>query len=306
MSTRMAMFRGYLRWRYRHRHDLGRMQRELPIRQRPTEMPPEVALMCEVGVDEIAGRTVHTLAPRQGGTGVQVVHLHGGAYVYTAQQAHWRALAHLVSASGATMHVPLYPLAPDATVDDAHPLVDAVLSRVRMAAGGGAVLLSGDSAGGGLALSHALWMRENGRRPVDGILLFSPWLDVTLTNPGIARLERRDPMLSRPMLVQAGRWWAGGRDTRDPLVSPLHGDLTGLPPVTTYIGGRDILLPDAQELDRRIRAVGGTSRLREWASGFHVFMAALTTKEARAAIADAAALLSLQVGADQAPASGIG
>src|SRR5690606_39067597 len=145
-----------------------------------------------------------------------------------------------------------------------------------------------------------------GRRPVDGILLFSPWLDVTLTNPGIARLERRDPMLSRPMLVQAGRWWAGGRDTRDPLVSPLHGDLTGLPPVTTYIGGRDILLPDAQELDRRIRAVGGTSRLREWASGFHVFMAALTTKEARAAIADAAALLSLQVGADQAPASGIG
>lgn len=306
MSVRMTVFRGYLRWRYRHRHDLVRMRRELPTRQLPTQIPPDVAAMCEVGVREIAGRTVHTLAPRQGATGVHVVHLHGGAYVYTAQAAHWRALAHLVSASGATAHVPLYTLAPGGTVEDAHPFVDAVVSRARTAAAGRAVLLSGDSAGGGLALGHALWMRENGRAAVDGILLFSPWLDVTLTNPEIAGMERRDPMLSRPMLVEAGRWWAGDRDTTDPLVSPLFGDLAGLPPVTTYIGGHDILLPDARELDRRIRAVGGASRLREWTAGFHVFMAALTTKEARAALSDAARVLRVGADADQSPISGIG
>ena len=304
MSARMTLFRGYLRWRYRHRHDLVRMRRDLPARQAPAPVPREIAETCELHVEEVAGRKVYTLAPRHGATGVHVVHVHGGAYVYAAQSAHWRALARLASDSGATVHVPLYALAPHATVDDAHPLLDAVITRAREAAGGGAVHLSGDSAGGGLALSHALWMRERGRRGVDGILLFSPWLDVTLTNPEIDRIERRDPMLSRPMLVQAGRWWAGDRAVTDPFVSPLLGDLAGLPPVTTYIGGRDILLPDARELDRRIRSVGGTSRLREWPPGFHVFMAALTTKEARAAIADAARLL--RVGADQSPSSGMG
>jgi RND superfamily putative drug exporter len=222
---------------------------------------------------------------------VHVVHLHGGAYVYSAQEAHWRALARLAGASGAIIHAPLYSLAPGSTVDDALPLLDAVISTVRQAEEGSRVFLSGDSAGGGLALAQALRMRDLRHRPVDGILLFSPWVDVALDNPEIGRLERRDPMLSRRMLVQSGRWWAGERDTSDPLVSPLRADLTGLPRVTTYIGGRDILLADARELDRRIRAAGGESTLREWASGFHVFMAALSTKEARAVIADAANLL---------------
>lgn len=234
------------------------------------------------------------------------MHLHGGAYVYSAQEAHWRALARLAGASGATIHVPLYSLAPGATVDDAFPLIDAVISAVRQGEDGPRVLLSGDSAGGGLAMAQALRMRDLQQRPVDGILLFSPWVDVALDNPEIGRLERRDPMLSRRMLVQAGRWWAGDRDTRDPLVSPLLGDLTGLPRVTTYIGGRDILLADARELDRRIRAAGGESTLQEWASGFHVFMAALSTKESRAVIADAASILRAPAGSVQSTASGIG
>lgn len=254
-------------------------------------MPLDVKEICEVGVTEIEGRPVRTLAPRSRRTGVRLVHLHGGAYVYSAQEAHWRAMAQLASASGSTVHAPLYGLAPGSTVDDALPFLDAVMATLRQADGSTPIFLSGDSAGGGLALAQALRMRDQRHRAADGILLFSPWLDATLDNPEIDRLERRDPMLSRRMLVQAGQWWAGERDASDPLVSPLRGDLAGLPPVTTYIGGRDLLLADARELDRRIRAAGGQSRLREWASGFHVFMAALTTKEARAVIADAANLL---------------
>lgn len=306
MSTRMAVIRAYLRWRYRFRHDLVRMQLDLPSRQTPARVPADVYELCEVGVSEILGRPVRTLSPKAGRTRVHVVHLHGGAYVYSAQEAHWRALARLATASGATIHAPLYAPAPDANVDDAHPLLDAVIDSVRLIADGAPLFLSGDSAGGGLALSQALRMREDGRAPVDGVLLFSPWLDVTMTNQEIARLERRDPMLSRSMLVHTGRWWAGDRETTDPLVSPVRGEVAGLPPVTTYIGGRDILLADARELDRRIRATGGESTLREWASGFHVFMAALTTKEARAVIADVARLLRAAGASGQSASSGIG
>lgn len=306
MSVRMTLLRAYLRWRYRFRHDLARMQRELPARQSPAQVPSDVHDTCVVDVVEIAGRPVRVLIPRANRTRVHIVHLHGGAYVYSAQQLHWRALARLASLSGATIHAPLYALAPDATVDDALSLLDAVIARIRAAVPGSPLFLSGDSAGGGLALSHALRMREQGNQPVDGILLFSPWVDATMTNHEITRLERRDPMLSRRMLVQAGRWWAGDHDTTDPRVSPVRGELAALPPVTTYIGGRDILLPDARELDRRIRAAGGESMLHEWPSGFHVFMAALTTKEAQAVIADAARLLRDAGDSGQSSVSGIG
>lgn len=306
MSMRMTVIRAYLRWHYRFRHDLARMQRDLSSRQFPAPVPAGIDELCEIDVVEVLGRPVRTLTPRTGSTRVHLVHLHGGAYVYSAQEAHWRALARLAVVSGATIHAPLYALAPDASVDDAHALLDAVIDRTKAVAAVSPLFLSGDSAGGGLALSQALRMRDAGRPPVDGVLLFSPWLDVTLTNPGIAGLERKDPMLSRKMLVQTGRWWARDRDTIDPLVSPLRGDLGRLPPVTTYIGGRDILLADARELDLRIRAVGGESTLREWPSGFHVFMAALKTKEARAVIADAARLLRAADDSDQSASAGIG
>lgn len=306
MSTRMSVVRAYVRWRYRARHDVERMRRELPDRQLPSPVPIDVSEFCDVDVTELpGGRVVRTLTPRSSRTHVQVLHLHGGAYVYPPQDAHWRALARLSHMSGATIHAPLYALAPSATVDNAHTFLDVVVDRVRAIAGEAPVYLSGDSAGGGLALSYALRMRERGFRPTDGILLFSPWLDLGLTNPEISRLERRDPMLSRRMLALAGRWWAGERDITDPLVSPVRGELSGLPPVTIYVGGRDMLVADARQLDRRIRIAGGESTLREWASGFHVFMGALTTKEARAVLTDAASLLRLAPSYDQPTTSGM-
>jgi acetyl esterase/lipase len=129
-------------------------------------------------------------------------------------------------------------------------------------------------------------MRNDGRQAASAVLLFSPWVDVTLTTPEIARLERRDPMLSRAMLVQAGLWWAGARSPVDPVVSPVHDHLADLPPVFTYIGGHDLLLADARKLDQRIRAAGGESTLRVWPSGFHVFMAAQSTREAQQVMVD--------------------
>lgn len=286
MSLRMSLTRVYVRRRYRYRHDLERMQRELPTRQEPAPVPQDVEDLCEVTRETVLDRPVVTLAPRNGATGTHVVHLHGGAYVYAVQPTHWRVLAQLVQTSGATFHVPSYSLAPGATVDDAYPLLDAVVDRVQVAAGDGRVFLSGDSAGGGLALGQAIRMRNDGRQAASAVLLFSPWVDVTLTNPDIERLERRDPMLSRAMLVQAGRWWAGDRSPADPVVSPVRDNLADLPPVFTYIGGRDLLVADARKLDQRIRAVGGQSTLRVWPSGFHVFMAAQSTREAQEVMVD--------------------
>lgn len=295
MTLRMTALAGYVRWRYRARHDLDRTLRLLPTRQTAAPVPEIVARRCAVTRSTLLGRReMVTLAPRVPERGSpHVVHLHGGAYVYAIQERHWSVLAELVESSGATFHVPLYGLAPAATVDDALPLVDAAIAHARNVAGGAPVFLSGDSAGGGLALSQCVRMRDAGGVPVAGLLLFSPWVDAVLDNPRIARLRRRDPMLSREMLIACARMWAGDRDPADPAVSPLRADLSELPSVVTYVGGRDILLPDAERLDAAVRAAGGESVLRVWPSGFHVFMAALSTRESREVIADASARIRL-------------
>ncbi|BDZ52010.1 hypothetical protein GCM10025867_42510 [Frondihabitans sucicola] len=88
-------------------------------------------------------------------------------------------------------------------------------------------------------------------------------------------------MLGAPGLAAAGRLWAGDLDPRDPIVSPLFGDLSGLPPVHTYQGDHDLLYADAEELTRRILRTGGLTELRVTRGGFHVFPGAPWIPEAR-------------------------
>ncbi|WP_344344726.1 alpha/beta hydrolase fold domain-containing protein [Agrococcus versicolor] len=221
----------------------------------------------------------------------QVVHVHGGAFVFAIQDLHWLALATLATRSGATVHVPLYGLAPAHAAPEALELLDEVVASVRGSAPGRRVVLSGDSAGGGLALAHAVRTRDRGAPPVDALLLWSPWLDVAVPDRDDPRLERREPMLTVASLRRAGAMWAGANGVRDPRASPIHADLVGLPPITTLAGGRDLLVEDARRLHRAVHAVGGASTLREWRGGFHVFMAAMRTRESRQAIAMAADVL---------------
>lgn len=116
--------------------------------------------------------------------------------------------------------------------------------------------LMGDSAGGGLALALAQELRNKRLPQPARVLLLSPWLDVTMTNSDIAQLDRRDPMVSVPGCIAAGRMYAGGLDPCDPRISPLNGDLRGLAPITLFIGTRDVLVSDCRKLRARAPVEG--------------------------------------------------
>lgn len=244
-----------------------------------------VAVVRETAVE---GWPVTRLTPRRGATGSHLVYVHGGAYVQPLTTFHWWVLAALVR-SGASVSVPHYGLAPDHHVDEALDLLAAV--HRREAGRHDRLVVGGDSAGGGLALAHAMQQRDAGGPVADALLLFSPWVDVTLADPAATALEPRDHLLGVAGLREAGRLWAGDRDLRDPSVSPLHGDLGGLPPIFTYQGDRDVLLPDAKSLTRGVQAAGGRAELRIAAGGFHVHVAAPWTPEARRALAHARGVL---------------
>jgi acetyl esterase/lipase len=130
------------------------------------------------------------------------------------------------------------------------------------------VVLMGDSAGGGAALILAQRLAARKRegnvslRQPDSIILQSPWLDVGVSAPQSAELEKLDPLLRVEGLRKAGAMLANGIQLSDPRVSPIYGSLEDLPPVSTWIGSYDCLLPDSQRLRDRYKKEKINTRFR--------------------------------------------
>jgi monoterpene epsilon-lactone hydrolase len=290
MSLPMAATRVLLRFRTRSTETEDSLVRSIARQGSAAPISRAVRRVATVEEARVGEVRVVTLRPRRAPSGVHVVYLHGGAYVHPVLTTHWNLLARLVRASGAVVTVPLYGLAPAHDVDEVLPLLDAVLEDVRRASPS-RVVVAGDSAGGALALVAAMRERDAGRPVPDALVLFSPWVDALLDSPAVDEVAPLDPMLGRDGLVAAGRWWAGDRDPASPEVSPVRGDLSGLPPVSAYAGDRDLLTPDVKRLVRGVTAAGGRAELRLYRGAFHVFVGAPWTPEARRALRHAASVV---------------
>lgn len=257
------------------RHNLARgdLDPEAAIAKRPHPARPPRALRRRLAVTWALrdGFEVYTLAPRQAaGTG-RVIYFHGGAYTSPITRIHWRFLARMVEATGLTVTVPLYPLTPEHTCAETLAFALSVY-RVELEAGSGPpVALMGDSAGGGLALSLAMQVRDAGLPRPGGLVLISPWLDVATDDPTQERIEPSDVMLMRPGVRALGRWYAGEWALSDERVSPLFGTLRGLPPIELLCGSHDILVADARRLAARARSEGIPLAYHEEPDLMHVY-----------------------------------
>lgn len=254
----------------------------------PAAIPPAMARAFDVRTDSVDGRTVFTVSPKTGGSRWRIVYNHGGAYVNEMVGPHWDIVRALIDATGATVTVPIYPLAPEFNHRDAFPFLADVYRRVLDGAAPGDIVLAGDSAGGGLAIGEAVEFRRLGLPAPARILAFSPWLDLTLADPAARALEPRDIMLGVDALRVCGNWWAAGDDPRAPGLSPLYADPTILPPIDIYQGSEDILAVDARSFAARAKRSGGTVAYHEYPGAFHVFVGATFTPEAKAVFAQIA------------------
>ena len=223
--------------------------------------PPTTREMRGVAlsVEHSRGWPVYTARPEgdaSDGAPPRAVFLHGGAYIGEIGPYHWAFVAHLVRRARVAVAVPVQPLAPRWTAATTVPAVADLVAEVLDGAGPAGVTLVGDSAGAGLALAAARHLRDAGGPRPRRLVLVAPWVDVTMTHPDQPALEPGDLMLNRGYLAEAGRLYAGDLDVRDPQVSPLQGDLRGLPPLTVLVGADDLLLPDARRLHDAARAAG--------------------------------------------------
>ncbi|MXG90072.1 alpha/beta hydrolase [Nocardioides flavescens] len=272
------------RARLEHHHTLPGQG---PQRGLPTSLVPFFHRRFTVVREELAGPggsgfPAYVVTPRGRSPRRTLVHLHGGGFVSPIDPFHVRWATRLATRLGARVVLPDYPLAPEHTWRDSHrALVDLTARWVADSPDG--VVLSGDSAGGGLALAVALTLRDEGVSP-SHLLLIAPWVDLGESTPETEAAARTDPWLTITKLRAYAAWWAGSEaDLERPEVSPALADLSGLPPALMFFGTRDLLHPGGRLLTRRAREAGWALTSVEEPGLIHVYPILPIVPEARRA-----------------------
>jgi monoterpene epsilon-lactone hydrolase len=187
--------------------------------------------------------------------GKVIVYLHGGVYVIGSAATSVPLVADLARRTGARAISLDYRLAPEhpfpAALDD---VVDAYRGLLELDIQPADVVFAGESAGGGLAVATLMVLRDTGAPLPSSALLMSPYADLTLSGESIAARAAVDPTLTPSGLRRRVEDYAGDVDPSDPQMSPIFGDLRGLPPLLIQVGSNEILLSDAVRLAGRAAA----------------------------------------------------
>jgi monoterpene epsilon-lactone hydrolase len=189
-----------------------------------------------------------------------VIHFHSGGYVMGSSTAYRNFAYRLSRATGATVFVPDYRLAPEhpypAAVEDAVAAYHWCLERWDASN----LVVSGDSAGGGLAIATLLSLRDAEVPMPAGAFVISPLLDLAGEGDSMQTNAGVDPLIDRNMVIGMGKVYIGERDPHEhPLASPLWGQHHGLPPLLLLASGSEVLKDDAVRLHASIEKAGGTS-----------------------------------------------
>ena len=260
----MASWQAYIgawliKWRVKRRlkgvrdHVLGRKI----LRPLPFKVPAHVRI-TPATIGGVSGEWIES----KNVNGRTLVYFHGGGYFACSALSH-RPVTVAYAELGFRVFAPDYRLAPEhpfpAAVDDAV----AVYSDLRKNSANN-IVVSGDSAGGGLALAlvHALKQR-NVDLPA-AVAAFSPWTDLTNASGSMRSNRQRCAMFNTGNFEYGAANYLNGADPTNPLASPLYGDLRGFPPVLLHVGKNEMLRDDAVRFAERARSAGVDVRLKIW------------------------------------------
>jgi monoterpene epsilon-lactone hydrolase len=278
-----------IKWRVKRRlkgvRDYRRARKIL--RPDPYKVPSAVRV-TPAQLGGIPGEWVE--APKTGE--VTLLYLHGGGYFGCSAESH-RPITVAFALQGFRVFAPDYRLAPEnpfpAAIEDA-----TAAYRGLLAAGYSPrhIVVAGDSAGGGLALSLLLALRAAAAPLPAAAALFSPWTDLAATGDSIRTNARRCAMFNGPDIGPTARYYLGEADPRNPLASPLYADLSGLPPLLIHVGADEVLRDDSTRLAERARAAGVQVEIKIWPVVPHAWqLAPHLIPEARQSLRESAAFL---------------
>jgi epsilon-lactone hydrolase len=248
---------------------------------------PFDAIMCHVvapfGVS-FAPDTVGRVSgwwcrPKSAQTGEAILHLHGGWFNWGSAEAYRNLVGHIAARAGVEAFVPDYRLAPEhpfpAATEDVRACYLGLIER-----GFTRVAISGDSAGGNLALGllhFAATRRASGCAVPVAAVVLSPVTDLALTGASWETRAAADPYFVRSQVAELVRSYLGDHDPADPLAFPLYGKFAGLPPIRVHVGDDEVLLDDSLRYIERAVAAAVDARVDVWEGMTHGFPSGIGT-----------------------------
>ena len=218
----------------------------------------------DVFPDEVAGIPGEWVVQPGTTPRATLLHLHGGGYFACSARTH-RPYTCFFASQGLRVFAPNYRLAPEhpfpAAIDDAQRVY---LSLVKALGSARSLVVTGDSAGGGLALALMLRLREAQQPLPAAIALFSPWTDLATTGPSAIENEASCSMFVSEAIRRGAAGYLDGADALHPHASPLYADLRGLPPMLVHAAEREAMRDDSTRLVERARAAGVEVEFRLW------------------------------------------
>ena len=215
----------------------------------------------------------------------RVLYIHGGAFVMGSPVSHRNITSRFSEIANAAVLAIDYRLMPEnsrmAGIKDCRTAYEWILHNGPDGSGKpDRVFIGGDSAGGNLTLSLIAWVRDQKLRQPDAAVALSPATDSALGSPSLKHNMETDAMLG-PMFRGMARiprpllwwfvWFQNRMSPRNPLLSPIYGDLSGLPPTLVHASESELLFDDAQRYVNRAAAAGSPARLQSWAHVVHVW-----------------------------------
>ncbi len=236
---------------------------------------------------EMANRPARRYLPAGARTDRGVLYLHGGGYTVGSLESHQSLMAHLSVACRAVVTGLDYRLAPEHTYPAA--LDDAVAAFEEMSGSIAAekIMIAGDSAGGGLALSCLLRLKDE-ESPLPGCAtLISPATDLTCSGNSLGSL--------RETFLEGTHAYIGDYQPDTVGISPLFGDHEGLPPLLIQVASDEALLDDSTRLETRARNAGVTVDISLFDEAFHVFQIFTQVPETKEALSEIGSFFDLHI-----------
>lgn len=221
---------------------------------------------------KICGLDAEWLIPDTAADDKVLLYWHGGAYLMGSCKSHRSVVSHIAGAAGVKALLPEYRLAPEhpfpAAIEDALMVYRGLIAEGYEPRN---ITVAGDSAGGGLTVAMLLSLREAGDPLPAAVCLMSPWLDLSGQGESMLSNKDHDPWFNPDDLPHVVKHYCENADLRNPLVSPVFADASGLPPVLIQVGGDEILLSDSERFAANVTAAGGTADLDVWPGMWHVW-----------------------------------
>jgi len=213
-----------------------------------------------------------------------LIYIHGGAFIAGPARHHWDTLQEILKQTNHTIWMCNYPKAPEHKILEISKNIDSVYTKALEKYSAGQIVLMGDSVGGTLITTLIQRLVKKNNPAPSKIILISPVMDASMSNPQIEDIDTMDPMLSKVGVLSAKKMCAGNVDLKNVMISPLYGSFDAFPHTILFIAENDITYPDQLLAVEKLKEANVTNEIIKGKHMPHIWPLLPVMQEAKVAL----------------------